>query len=54
MLGNKRWARYTIMVLAVLDLFNFGLGTIIGIYSLWALVHEETVAIFYPPDPEEG
>ena len=35
---RKRWARNTGFVIAVLSLFNFGIGTIFGIielYSLW-------------------
>jgi len=42
----KPWARYMVLVLSVLDLLNIPLGTALGIYSIWVLVHDETVELF--------
>jgi hypothetical protein len=40
------WARILGIVFAVLDLFSFPLGTALGIYSLWVLLHPDTVRLF--------
>jgi len=42
----KNWARYLVMVLSVIDLFNVPVGTIAGGYTLWVLLHDETLALF--------
>ena len=42
----KPWARYMVLVLSVLSLLNIPLGTALGIYSIWVLVHDETVELF--------
>ena len=39
---NKGWARILAIVLAVLALPSFPLGTAAGIYTLWVLTHKET------------
>lgn len=41
LLNGKQWARYTIIVVSVLDLFNWPVRTIIGAYSLWVLLSSE-------------
>ena len=46
LLKYKNWARYLVLLLAVLDLFMFPLGTAFAIYTFWALVQDETVAMF--------
>ena len=43
---RKEWARVLTLILSVLDLFNFPLGTAVGVYSIWALVQPETVRLF--------
>lgn len=47
-LRYKNWARYLVMIVAVLELFLPPIGTIIGVYSLWALVHDESLGLFTP------
>ena len=42
----KPWARILVLVLAVLNLLNIPFGTLLGIYSLWVLLNQETVALF--------
>lgn len=40
------WARILVMVVSVFDLFVIPLGTALGIYSLWVLMHHDTEALF--------
>jgi hypothetical protein len=46
LLRHKPWARYMVLVLSVLYLFNIPIGTTIGVYSIWALVQDETAKLF--------
>jgi hypothetical protein len=46
LLYHKQWARFLVMVLSVLDLFNVPVGTVLGGYSLWVLVQDETAELF--------
>jgi len=46
LLLGKPWARILVLILAVLDLFQVPIGTIIGIYTIWVLVHDETAQLF--------
>lgn len=43
---KKEWARILTLILSVLDLINFPIGTAVGIYSIWALSQTETVELF--------
>ena len=43
---RKEWARILTLIISVLELFNFPLGTAVGVYSIWALVHNDVVAEF--------
>ncbi len=45
LLKYKSWARYLVLVLAVVDLFNIPIGTAIGIYSIWVLAQDETAQL---------
>jgi hypothetical protein len=45
-LRYKNWARYLVLVLSVFDLINIPIGTIVGIYSIWVLVRDDTVELF--------
>ncbi len=46
LLKRKEWARILTLILSVVSLFNFPIGTAIGVYSIWALVQPEIVAVF--------
>ena len=48
LLGKKEWARILTLIISVLDLMNVPVGTAVGAYSIWALVQDETVALFKP------
>ena len=43
---RKEWARILTLIISVIDLVNFPVGTAVGIYSIWALVQPEVVAQF--------
>jgi hypothetical protein len=40
------WARILVIILAILNLILFPIGTVIGIYTLWAMFNDETKALF--------
>jgi hypothetical protein len=40
LLTGRSWGRPLVLVLGVLHLINIPLGTILGIYTLWALLRE--------------
>ena len=46
LLKYYEWARILMIVIAVLELIHFPLGTILGIYTLWALLNAEGAALF--------
>ena len=48
LLNFKPWARILALVLGILNLPGFPLGTILGIYTLWALLDSETTQLFIP------
>jgi hypothetical protein len=41
LLMRKPWARILVLVLAVLDLLSIPIGTLVGIYTIWALLQDE-------------
>lgn len=43
---RRSWARITAVVLSILNLFNFPVGTLIGGYGLWVTLHPQTVSLF--------
>ena len=45
LLKRQNWARILVLILSVLQLFNIPFGTAVGIYSLWVLTREETMAL---------
>lgn len=46
LLRYREWARILMLVLSFLNLLNIPFGTVLGIYGLWVLLNEETVALF--------
>lgn len=46
LLNYRPWARILVIVLSVLNLMNIPFGTLIGGYSLWVLLNEQTQRIF--------
>lgn len=46
LLQHWSWARYLVLVLAIFDLFGIPIGTLLGIYSFWVLLQDETEKLF--------
>ncbi len=42
LLSYQPWARILALILGILNLPGFPVGTILGIYTIWALLDEET------------
>ena len=45
--GYNNWARVLIIILSIIALLNFPIGTIIGVYALIVLFKPDTKALFY-------
>jgi hypothetical protein len=45
LLTRRSWSRILGIILSILELFNFPLGTLLGIYGLYVLLNQETVAL---------
>lgn len=50
LLRYEEWARILVLILSTLNLFNVPIGTAVGIYSIWALMQQETVELFTQRD----
>ncbi len=46
LLRRRSWGRMLAIVIAVLSLLNFPLGTLIGIYALWVLLQQDASRYF--------
>lgn len=45
LLQRRHWARILVLILSFMNLFGFPVGTLIGGYSIWVLMHDETKAL---------
>ena len=52
LLGFRPWARIAGIVLSILGLLHFPIGTAVGVYGLWVLLNRETEALFRATTPE--
>lgn len=48
LINRKEWARVLAIILSAIKIVNIPIGTLIGAYSLWVLISDETVAAFRP------
>lgn len=46
LLKKKNWARILALIIACVDLIMIPIGTLIGAYCIWVLVHDDTVKLF--------
>ncbi|MCU0461311.1 MAG: hypothetical protein MUF36_04755 [Bacteroidales bacterium] len=46
LLTQQMWARYVIIIVAIIGMLKIPVGTLIGVYSLWVLMQEETMKVF--------
>lgn len=47
LLNMQRWARILVMIMAAIGCFVFPVGTIVGVYSLWVLLQDETTRLLH-------
>ncbi len=46
LLKRRGWARILVLVLGAMHVFNIPMGTMLGIYTFWVLVQDETERMF--------
>ncbi len=46
LLKYKSWGRILAIILGIINLFGFPVGTALGIYTLWAMFNDETRQLF--------
>ena len=46
LLQHWSWARFLTLILAVVELTGVPIGTLLGIYTIWVLIHDETEKLF--------
>jgi hypothetical protein len=46
LLMYKGWARIFVIIISALGCFNIPIGTLVGVYSIWVLMQEETIKLF--------
>jgi hypothetical protein len=46
LLKCQPWARMLVLIMGFMNLINIPFGTILGIYTIWVLMNEETQKIF--------
>lgn len=49
LLKHQEWGRILAIVVAFLNLLNFPLGTLLGLYALWVLLQTSANDYFAPP-----
>lgn len=45
LLKRRSWARILVIIVSILALFKIPVGTAIGVYSIWAMLQDETVQL---------
>ncbi len=45
---KKEWGRIIMLVISFFNLIHIPLGTILGVYSIWVLLNDETIRMFNP------
>ena len=46
LLSYQPWARILVIIIAALGCLNIPIGTLVGVYSIWVLMQDETVKLF--------
>ncbi|MEO8216931.1 MAG: hypothetical protein ABI718_07605 [Acidobacteriota bacterium] len=49
---HRPWARVLALIIGVLNLLNIPFGTILGIYTIWVLMNDDTARIFGAAIPQ--
>jgi hypothetical protein len=53
LLKHRNWGRILTFVVSVLGMLDFPLGTGLGIYALWVLLHRDTTPLFQVLQPAD-
>lgn len=53
-LKRKEWGRILLLVISFFHLIRVPLGTILGVYSIWVLLNNETIKLFNPVSSVPG
>lgn len=48
-LGKRRWGRVLMLAVSFLNLLRVPVGTLLGGYSIWVLLNDETIRLFDAP-----
>ena len=57
-LKRKEWGRIVVLVVSFFNLAHIPLGTVLGVYTIWALLNDDTIRAFetttgsHPPAPK--
>ncbi len=46
LLSYKGWGRVVTIIVSALGCFNIPIGTLVGVYSIWVLMQDDTVKLF--------
>lgn len=46
LLSCKPWARIIVIIVAVVGCLNIPIGTLVGVYSMWVLMQDDTIKLF--------
>ena len=46
LLTYKPWARIMVFIVAIIGCLNIPIGTLIGVYSIWVLMQDDTIKLF--------
>jgi len=46
LLSYKSWGRILVIIVAAFGCLNIPIGTLIGVYSIWVLMQDDTVKLF--------
>jgi hypothetical protein len=46
LLAYKGWARIIVIVVSALGCLNIPIGTLVGVYSIWVLMQDDTIRLF--------
>jgi hypothetical protein len=48
LLRHREWGRIVLMVVSFFNILDVPFGTILGVYTLWVLMNDETIAMVSP------
>jgi hypothetical protein len=48
LLSYKSWARILVMIVSVIGCLFIPIGTLVGVYSIWTLMQDDTIKLFKP------